>query len=937
MSFAITGLPPSTQEIDDFVNDPASDDEAISQLANRLLDSPHFGERWGRHWLDLVRYAESRGHEYDYITPNPWHYRDYVIRSLNDDLPFDQFFVEHVAGDLLNTPRTKGPLAGNESILATGFWYLGDWIHSPTDIRADEMDRIDNQLDVFGRAFLGLTIACARCHDHKFDAISSDDYYALAGYLQSSSYRQVRFETMEHNRRIAAQLDRLRQQTSEQIKQLLNDLTAPELINKSSESTARMLLQAAAAIRDKPHPPESGDSGAEQITELAPWIDALRVARDDPQHPLHAFALAATGPDAPQSAIASWQAALNRYRAAAEDREAQRDGWKLLFDYESLPAGGWRQDGCAFGPGPVRCGDFFISGKLENLQIRIATETSARQDLRWPKLRLAAGTQRDPGFLEDLRRSGRMLKTGTFEIEGQLHYLVKGKGMLQIVVASHRMIKGPLHEHLVRKFDTKGKWQWVTAELQRYQGQRAHIEFVPDAGTECRIRQVASGKRPPLPQNPAEAVALMLDEPFQASTLEQLARMHADAVQQAVLAAAGSARTSEIYSTAPASIADWALSQPQLLPDFYPAAEKLLKKHAASETELLRNIARESATALSIWDSDSEDETLLIRGDSRNPGAVVPRRNLVALGGQRPADSENGSGRLELAHELIRVDQNPLLPRVIVNRVWHHLFGRGIVRSVDNFGELGDRPSHPELLDHLASTFVEQGWSLKSLIHRIVTSRTYRQRSLPVSDHATEVDPDNLLLSHMRVRRLEGEAIRDAILAISGRLKRTIGGTSVPIHLTPFTSGRGRPKSGPLDGAGRRSIYLAIRRNFLPPWMLVFDMPIPLGPVGRRNQSNVPAQPLALMNDPFVAEQSRLWAQRVLAPDNLEPTDRIDRMNLTALGRKATPPEIAEGLAFLKAQGTAYDPAEGKWQKNPQAWADYAHVLLNLKEFIFIQ
>ena len=158
-------------------------------VVNHLLDSPHFGERWGRHWLDLVRYAESRGHEFDPNIPNAFEYRDYVIRALNADVPYDQFVTEHVAGDLLAQPRLHPTEVWTESILATGFWFLCEWIHSPVDIRKDECDRVDNQLDVFSKSFLGLTVTCARCHDHKFDAISQKDYYALAGYLRSSSYR----------------------------------------------------------------------------------------------------------------------------------------------------------------------------------------------------------------------------------------------------------------------------------------------------------------------------------------------------------------------------------------------------------------------------------------------------------------------------------------------------------------------------------------------------------------------------------------------------------------------------------------------------------------------------------------------------------------------------------------------------------------------------
>ncbi len=269
-----------------------------------------------------------------------------------------------------------------------------------------------------------------------------------------------------------------------------------------------------------------------------------------------------------------------------------------------------------------------------------------------------------------------------------------------------------------------------------------------------------------------------------------------------------------------------------------------------------------------------------------------------------------------------------------MNRLWHHLFGRGIVRTVDNFGKLGDPPSHPDLLDHIAHEFAREGWSLKTLIHKLVTSRTYRMAS---NERAASVDPENIFLSHMPIRRLEGEAIRDAILTISGRLNPILGGPSVPIHLTKFTSGRGRPNSGPLDGEGRRSIYLAIRRNFLSPMMLVFDTPIPFNPVGRRNRSNVPAQPLTLMNDPFVSSQAARWAQRILAIGKLNLEERINLMYRDAFAREARSEEISQGLAFMKAQAAEYALERDDWEHSEQVWRDYAHVLINTKEFIFLQ
>ena len=217
--FDLIGLPPTPEEVEAFLTD--KDAGAVERVVDRLLDSPHFGERWGRHWLDLVRYAESRGHEFDNDTPNAYQYRDYVIRALNADVPYDQFVREHIAGDLLPQPRLHPTKKFNESVLGTGFWFLGEWVHSPVDIRKDEADRFDNMLDVMSKSFLGVTVACARCHDHKFDAISTADYYSLSGFIQSSDYRQVRFESMEENRRVAQKLARVDDKYQRQILDLL--------------------------------------------------------------------------------------------------------------------------------------------------------------------------------------------------------------------------------------------------------------------------------------------------------------------------------------------------------------------------------------------------------------------------------------------------------------------------------------------------------------------------------------------------------------------------------------------------------------------------------------------------------------------------------------------------------------------------------------------
>ena len=335
-------------------------------------------------------------------------------------------------------------------------------------------------------------------------------------------------------------------------------------------------------------------------------------------------------------------------------------------------------------------------------------------------------------------------------------------------------------------------------------------------------------------------------------------------------------------------------------------------------------------------DGTGMNEHVHIRGSHKNLGEVVPRRFLTVLGGSDPSAPEGGSGRLELARRMVDPAANPLVPRVLVNRLWKHHFGEGIVRSTDDFGAMGQKPSHPELLDWLAGKLVESGWSIKAMHRLMLTSSTYRMSSLPDA-RAEQVDPANALLHRMNVRRLEAEAIRDALLAVSGRLEPAMYGPSVPVHLTSFMDGRGRPgQSGPLDGDGRRSIYLNVRRNFLNPMFLAFDAPVPFSTMGRRNVSNVPAQALTLMNDPLVIRQARLWAKRVLAEYRAVDA-RAARQTLSRPRSAARPTdsEARASLAFLAGHAKGHRCAAAG-SPRVEAWADLCHVLINMKEFIFV-
>ena len=426
----------------------------------------------------------------------------------------------------------------------------------------------------------------------------------------------------------------------------------------------------------------------------------------------------------------------------------------------------------------------------------------------------------------------------------------------------------------------------------------------------------------------------------------------AEATQRALAGVCEKIRTDKIGDEA--ALADWLVRKLDLFaPAGSPARRQLAETSQpliAQQTEITAKIRPTSQTAPAMFDGNGVDEFLLVRGQAKAPAATVPRHFLEAIAGSNQPEIKSGSGRLDLAQR-ITDPANPLTSRVIVNRVWHHLFGRGIVPTVDNLGVLGQPPSHRELLDHLAARFSApaslstlnpqlstsaapgMGWSVKKLIRELVLSRTFAMSSVPADSAAEQADPENLLLHRANLRRLEGEAIRDAMLAISGRLDRKLGGPPVPVFLSAFMDGRGKPsRSGPLDGEGRRSIYTAVRRNFLPSMMLAFDTPIPFNTMGRRNVSNVPAQALILMNDPFVVEQAKLWAQRL--PANSETTQRVRQMYLAAFSRPPTPEEITDANTFLAEQRALHGAKDPKGDE--RAWADFAHVLFNVKEFIYL-
>jgi len=893
VTYDLIGLPPTPAEVTEFLADDSP--QAFERVADRLLASPHYGERRARQWLDLARFAETYGHEHDFEIPRAFEYRDYLIRAFNVDLPYDQLVVEQLAGDLLDSPRRHPTERFNESILGTAFYFVGEGVHSPVDVRKDGADRIDNQIDVMAKTFLALTVSCARCHDHKFDAIRQQDYYALAGYLRSSRYQQAFIDDDQEFTPICDELLELRESEAVLFAQFAKGLMP------RAERLPAWLLEPARASDEA-------------------WKNTLAEAASDPEHVLHAWSLLGAGQALPPEDFIKRRDELvaKNTSAIAATANGGASQQTIFADFEGADLDDWTATGRAFGNRPAAPADL----------------TPA--DIPAPRLRPIGVSAAHSGLLSNKLHG--VLRSPTFTItRPRIFYRLWGTGgQVRLIVDGLQLIQDPIYGGL--KFGPgPDKPHWHAQDVSKWVGHRAYVELVDDGDGYLALDQIVFSASEPLPR-PLNPLLLSMLRDTAPKTAEELAAgyggifqavLQGEAKQKGVATSLAAAENSVLsaFIASPLAAIESADS-----PANVASQSAVLSKMAtgAARREQLNAQIKAPRQALAMAAGTPEDEQLFIRGNHKTPGASVPRHGLEVLGGlEHPAPADR-TGRLELARSLVD-GTNPLAPRVIANRLWHWRFGRGLVASTDDFGVMGQKPTHPELLDWLAAELIRQRWSLKAIDRQIILSSAYRM-SEDAAPEALAADPENLLWSHRPRRRLDAESIRDAVLAVSGRLDRAMYGPGVAPHLTAFMMGRGRPgASGPLDGAGRRSVYINVRRNFITPMLLAFDYPTPFTTIGRRGVSNVPAQALTMMNNPFVAEQAEIWARRVLSQAS-STEGRVEQMYAEAFSR---PPVAAEQTAvaeFLAEQQSQYPAAEVE-----RAWIDLAHALMNAKEFIFVE
>jgi hypothetical protein len=907
-TFDLTGLPPTPEEVAAFVTDEAPD--AFARVVDRLLASPHYGERWGRHWLDVARYADSNGMDENLAFGSAFRYRDYVVAAFNQDKPFDRFVLEQLAGDLLSE---EGGVEDLQRIVATGFLSLGPKMLAEDDPVKMEMDIVDEQVDTVGRAFLGLTLGCARCHDHKFDPISTEDYYALAGIFKST-------KTMENFSVVAVWNER--------------PLATREQRARIDELNAR-------------------------IAAMQGEIDS-RVGQGNES------LLAAARPRAAEylvSAVCQEQLTDPARSLMTGPAGGQTPG-TILIEAESFSRGNALIQTTGYGEG---IGVIYNAGTLPNVaEYDVTLPTAATYQL---EIRYAAADARPV----QLSINGDVVKadaaghiTGSWYPDTQA-WAVEGVFPLAAGVNVIRLERAEPFPH----FD---KLALVPRELPacvEFASSGAlnpgflaqwRQQFVRDRDAPGSIfyawtlweRALASGQQFIVDPASSPAAAVLLADPRPANIAELLARYRdlfarADGAWHALKQspAGGQATTLSDPALEPFRAALYDPHGPLAIPEmpeaYYPADLAAEIATLREERNTLESQRPQVDSAMAVDERQPTDLKVHIRGNHLTLGkSPIPRGFPRIIAGSAPPsiDSQH-SGRRQLAEWLTRAD-HPLTARVMINRVWRGHFGKGLVRSLDNFGRLGERPTHPELLDWLALRFIADGWSLKDLHRRIMMSSTY-QMGGGANPRAALIDPENRLHWRHERRRMEAEVVRDAILSVSGRLDKQMGGSLLKSKTREYVAGTASVNSTNYD-TFRRSVYLPVVRSALYDVFQAFDFADPSALNGDRDTTTVAPQALFMMNSRLILDETRALAESILtdsAPERASEDDaaRVQALYQRCYARAADEGELARALAFIEKyqRATAEGGTLDVVARRVRAWQALCRVLLAANEFIYIE
>lgn len=910
LSFALTGLPPQPKDVERFV--ARKSPGAYEELVQSLLASPHFGERWARHWMDVVHYADTHGYEWDTPAKNAWLYRDYLIRAFNADVPFQQLVLEQIAGDLI-PPRADKRTGLNESILGPMAMRLGERRHGDNaDAEGVTQEAVGNIIDTVSKGFLATTVACAQCHDHKLDAVAQRDYYGLAGILTSTRWGARPISTKDPNPPVIRELKELKRRIRDELLQLWrgaqNSLAAKINVRPSDDGKP---ADAKASDQDKGKPPFPGSMPAL-------W-----------RH-LH---------DAMTNGISFPEAWVKLAAEFPSERVKRMDGNRtnlhLLADFSraEVPAG-WEMEGLGFQHGLVKDGEMVIAdegdaalalllpaGRWSHVwSARLAGAVRSRLLESNPPLTFSVG------YAGGQRAARSLIVDNAFHSERMQFLKQPLPGWVTLTNGNWPTLAGGTDQSPRRVY-----LEFVTKSLNNYFPPRTKYDGLKESDLTderswfgvTRVYQHAPGQPP--------ADELTRFTPLFTAPAPQSKEELAQRLTALILAAVERWRQ-EACDSEDVRLINEALSA-KWLPN-EPLSNPTLAQWVSRYRETERRLQPERVIGTAEDWHEGRDERIAVRGSYTDLGEPVPRGNIRFLGGPAPRAVPESCGRLEFAINLAS-EQNPLTARVFVNRVWHHLYGAGLVRTVDDFGHLGEKPSHPELLDWLAQRFMADGWSLKKLVKLLVTSATWRQSSI-ASEAALAADPENRLWHHLPLRRLEAEAIRDAMLSVSGRLDDSLFGPPIDPYRNAEDDAK-RLFSGPLDGNGRRSLYVKMTLMEPPKFLALFNQPIPKLTAGRRDATNVPDQALALLNDPFVLAMAKHWSERVLKGNSKSAEARVQQMFAAAFARPPQPDETARLVMLAQRSAELRGIEAGAWLTCQPVWQDVAHAIFNLKEFIYVQ
>ncbi|QXD25210.1 PSD1 and planctomycete cytochrome C domain-containing protein [Opitutia bacterium ISCC 51] len=858
----LTGLPPKPEVTKAFIANPSM--EAYEALVDELLSSQAYGERWGRHWLDWYRFSETHGSEGDPALPHASIYRDYIIRALNDDVPYNQLLIEHIAGDLLKRPRINKELELNESAIGPAHFRMVPYGFGVVDAYQEQIVNIDNQIDVLSKAMLGVTVSCARCHNHKFDPISQKDFYRLYGILVSTRPGTRNVDTKEKQALNKRSLQRLKPR----IQKALADYWLDEVdgaVAKLSSFSFEESEQDLALFKDLK---QARRKRKQTLPEDNDALDAFSLKLEMNQvgafHPFAPMKFSEEVPRAWQQLILEHEAALSEF----DDAKSNATFYADLRDQNTVDS--WFLEGNGLNPKVSPAGSFAIAGE-GHLAITGIYPRGVYSHLISDK---HSGTFASPNHLAEgdwssMRAVGRngaiRMSARNYPLEQGLHaYEYAGNGAMQW-------------------FPLK-KYKFWNNDLVHYQISTAGDKPVKHTSGRSwfGITEVIGGQIEM--QELGTPLYTLIKDPESVQDEESLLEAYRDALSDSIKAWRRS-RASDAQAQFLSTFARF-----NLLPNHVEELPAKLRS-LIEEYRELENEIPEPTRAPAQLEGDVIDQPLLKRGEYKNADDPVSRQFLEVFANK--TYSANNSGRLELAEDIAGTT-NTLKTRVLVNRLWSYVFGQGIVATTDNFGRLGKKPTHPELLDYLALDFEKNDWSIKTSLKQMVMSRTFRSAGLAAAG-VKEKDPGNAYYSFFSPRRLDAEVIKDSVNFLANE-------------------------------DYERSVYQKVIRNKLDPFLTTFNLPIPTTTISKRDSTNIPAQALSMMNGEFVQTASRQWAHRLIqATQGVSVAGKIDAFFWDAYGRSANEKEQEQ----LKDYFDSIDEFD-------TAMENIAFALMNTKEFMYL-